>query len=341
MNQNQEETDDIMGDIRSAMEGAEQPEPQMQEQAVNPDEPAKELEKEPEAPEEGEKGPARGPDGKFVAKTDEPAQDAAQQPLNEVAEPPSQAVTRPPSSWAPAAKAEFDKLPESVRQAVMKREQEIDSGLRRKSEELKRYEPLEQALAPHRQKWALAGVDEATAVKQLLAASDWLDRDPQAALAHLARQYGVNLQAQPGQPQAQPEQSQAPQYTALERQLQELRQQITSQSEATLQSQIDAFAADPANLYFENVRSEMAKLIESGMAKTLPEAYEMACNMRPDIRPLLQKAPPVQKTEDLARKKAAAGSVTGAPGSPVIQANGNGSIEDDIKAAMSELAGAA
>jgi hypothetical protein len=165
-----------------------------------------------------------------------------------------------------------------VQQAVAKREQEIDHGLRRKSEEVKRYEPLEQVLAPRRAQWAAQGMDEVHAVKTLLAAQDLLEKNPMQGLEFLARSYGVNLNtAQPqGQPyQAQPARDSHPEIAALKQQLQVLQSQVQTAQTAPIVSQIDAFQNDPANLYFENVRDDMAVLLHNGKASDLKEAYEM------------------------------------------------------------------
>ncbi len=298
-----------------------------------------------EAPEKVESARERGPDGKFVAKGEEAGQDTPVQDPNAPAEP-SPSATRPPASWTPEAKAQFASLPQAVQAAVAKREQEIDHGLRMKDRDVKRYEPLEQVLAPHRQKWAVQGVDEVSAIRSLIAASDWLDRNPAEALAHLAKQYGVNL-AQPGEGQAlapQPQgNSQNPEFQALQQELAAIKQQMASQSEAGLLSQIEAFRNDPKNLYFDNVRDDMAALIQAGKAKDMSEAYEMACWMRPDIRPLLQQAQiPAPNPAEVARKKAAGGSVTGSPAEPrTITNNPNATLEDDIRAAYAEAAGRA
>lgn len=337
---------DLTDDLRAAFDAASVPEP-VETKAPEPvaDAPEPEPAQEPEKPaEEGEKGPIRGPDGKFLAKDAEKAQDTPQEPLSEVAEPPSQVVTRPPSSWSPAAKAAFADLPDDVKAAVAKREREIDAGLRSKAEEVKRYEPLEQAIAPYRQKWQVAGVDEAQAVKQLLAASDWLERDPANAIAYLARQYGVNVGGQPqAQPQhpAQPNQGQPPEFQQLQAEIARLRQQVEQASQAPILSEVEAFKSDPANLYFDNVRDDMALLIDAGKAKTLREAYDMACYMNPEIRPLLMQAPaPVQQKAKVEQAKRAAASITGSPGNPV-QPKSNGSIEDDLRSAFLEVSGTA
>ncbi len=332
-------TDDIANDIRAAFDAqaVETPEPVEIEAAV--EQPA------PEPEETGEEGRKRGPDGKFLAKETEQAQDNTGPASKDGEEQPSNAVSRVPSSWSPAAKAEFDKLPVPVRQAVAKRELEIEQGLFRKAEELKRYEPLERVIAPHRQKWQVAGIDEATAVNQLLAASDWLEKDPAQAIAYLARQYGVSLQGQAGSPQpsqqAPAQTGQAnPEIEQLKAQIVQLKQVVEQGQTAPLVNEVEAFFNDPANLYAENVRDEMALILEAGKATTLKEAYIAACYMRADIRPLLTQSVDRADTAKTMRAKSAAVSVTGSPASASPVAS-SGSIEDDIRAAMQQVAGRA
>jgi len=296
---------------------------------------------------EAEKASNRDEKGKFVAKQAEPAQDTTEQPKSP--ETPQESI-RVPASWSAQAKADFAALPPHIQREVSKRESDIDKGFRERAEQLKRYEPLEQVIAPHRQKWAVAGVDEATAVKQLLAASDWLERDPQGALAYLAKQYNVASLGQPqaaqsgggeGQPQAQPDPV-ASEIQALKAQVAALTQGREQETQQTYVSQIEAFAADPANLYFENVKPAMAKLLQSGLVETLPEAYERAIWADPTIRPLLlqQQAKPAVDPNRAAKAKQAGVSVTGSPGNAPPPTS-NGTIEDDIRLAISQAAGRA
>ena len=301
-------------------------------------------------PIEGKESSNRDATGKFVAKQAEPAQDTTEQP--KTVETPQESI-RPPASWSAQAKADFAALPPHIQKEVSKREGDIDKGFRERAEQLKRYEPLENVIAPHRQKWAVAGVDEATAIKQLLAASDWLERDAAGALQHLARSYGVNIASlgqgnspQPnsgntGQPQAQPDPV-ASEIQALKAELQALKQGKEQETQQTYVSQIEAFAADPANLYFENVKPAMAKLLQSGLVETLPEAYERAIWADPTIRPLLlqQQAKPAVDPNRAAKAKLAGASVTGSPGNTPPPTS-NGSIEDDVRLAISQAAGRA
>ncbi len=341
---------DMEDDIRAAMAevSGNAPEPELVEEVVvAPEALIVEAEQPQDDTDKAADGRERGPDGKFIAKQSETVQDTTDQPSEAVAEPAKQLAIRAPASWSPAAKATFDKLPPEVQQAVAKREQEIDHGLRRKSEEVKRYEPLEQLIAPRRALWAAQGMDEASAIKTLLAAQDLLERDPKQGLEFLARSYGVNIASLSAQPQGQPYQAQPapdshPEIAALKQQLQVLQSQVQTAQTAPIVSQIDAFQNDPANLYFENVRDDMAVLLHNGKAADLKEAYDMACWMRPDIRPFLQtaQAPAAPMQDKAAQARRAAVSVTGSPGQTAIRKS-NGSIEDDIRAAFEEVAGSA
>lgn len=341
---------DMEDDIRAAMAevsgNAPEPAP-VEEVVVAPEAVITEAEPAPETEEKPSDGRERGPDGKFIAKQAETVQDTPDQPSEAVADPAVKLAIRAPASWSPAAKATFDKLPPEVQQAVAKREQEIDHGLRRKSEEVKRYEPLEQLIAPRRALWAAQGMDEATAIKTLLAAQDLLERDPKQGLEFLARSYGVNISSISAQPQGQPQQAQPapdshPEIAYLKQQLQDLQAQVQTAQTAPLVSQIEAFQNDPANLYFENVRDDMAVLLNNGKASDLKEAYDMACWMRPDIRPFLQtaQAPAAPVQDKAAQARRAAVSVTGSPGQTAIRKS-NGTIEDDIRAAFEEVSGTA
>jgi hypothetical protein len=341
---------DMEDDIRAAMAevsgNAPEPAP-VEEVVVAPEAVIAEAETPQEDAEKPADGRERGPDGKFIAKAAETVQDTPDQPSKDDTDPPEKWASRVPASWSPEAKAEFANLPKAVVKAIGKREWEINRGLSLKDNEIKRYEPLEQLIAPRRDLWAAQGMDEASAIKTLLAAQDLLERDPKQGLEFLARSYGVNIASLSAQPQGQPQQAQPvpdshPEIAALKQQLQVLQSQVQTAQTAPIVSQIEAFQNDPANLYFENVRDDMAVLLNNGKAADLKEAYDMACWMRPDIRPLLQtpQAPAAPVQDKAAQARRAAVSVTGSPGQTAIRKS-NGSIEDDIRAAFEEVAGTA
>lgn len=328
--------------------------------------------------------PARDATGKFAPKTtDTPAPAGAAEaatppadtPTTETAqlaekEPQTEAIPIPPSLSA-AVKAQWADLPADVRKDFAKLEGTVQNAKAewgRKGERLNRYDEI---MAPRSEKLTLQGIDEFTAIKTLLAAQDFLERDPLGGIQHLARSYGVNLQAlaqqaigqQPGSHEAAQLAPHAPDLNAalqpLARQVQTLQQQLQAQSQATeaaqlaeARSAVDQFRNDPANLYFDNVRDDVAARLESGHAKTLAEAYEQATWANPEIRSLLLKAqtappppavdPAKKAAEDAQRKKAeaatkAAGSVTGAPTPGATAPKGApGSIRDSLLAAAQE-----
>lgn len=240
---------------------------------------------------------------------------------------------QPPASWSAPAKAAFTSLPPIVQQEIAKREADVNRGFEDRAAALKRFEPLEQILSPRRDTLAARGVSEVDFVKTLFAASDWIDRDPVAALRELMRQKGVTaqhlgVQPQGQQPGAPPQAQLPPEVRTLAQQVHQLQTQLTQRDQAeraqrfqSIQSEIETFASDPANLYFANVRDDMIALLQSDRAKDLEDAYDKAVWANPETRALLQ-AEQAKKAEadrlnaqrqSTAGARRAAGSVVGAP----------------------------
>lgn len=333
-----DEIDDIGADIRAAMASTETVEPL--ETSILP------ADTQEDAPLETATEKAdriRDEQGRF-AKTAEPVQDAASQ----VQEP--EKTILPPRSWTAAAKAKFASLDPDVQQEVLRREKEIDDGKAQWDTKAEKYNKLDAVFAPVRDRLTLNGLTEDTYIRALVQADEMLRSNGPQAIQVLAQQYGINLAAmfgQQGGPQTQPITGQPdPQYQALQQRFDQLQARLDQGDQARVQSeqqatqaQIDAFANDPKNLYFDNVKPEMAALLGSGSAKDLQSAYEMACYARPDIRVLIAanavtKAP-TQQT------KPGGPQVTGAQ-KGAVKPNGidpDSSIRDDIRAAMMEVNG--
>lgn len=82
-----------------------------------------------------------------------------------------------------------------------------------------------------------------------------------------------------------------PEVEALRHELSEIKNFIhsaqTRQTEAartTISSEIDAFAADPAHPYFNELAADIGKLFEAGLATSLQEAYDKAVYANPATR---------------------------------------------------------
>ena len=210
--------------------------------------------------------------------------------------------------------------------------------------------------APFKGDFERAGMDEVGAVRQLLAAHDYLRKDPQNAIAWLANQYGVDVGAVGNDPALEDEFAD-PEVKALKQQVAQLtgfiqnqQTQQQSQVEASTQSLIDQFASETdanGNLkhpHFEKVRGVMGTLISAQNAKDLNTAYEMAVYADPELRQEQVKAMAAAQSQDSVKteavkkaKKAARSKVRGSatPAAPALPANA--SIRDTINASIRQL----
>ena len=301
-------------------------------------------------------GEGTNPPAARTATTTEPKTPGPADEPSDGAEP--RRTISPPPSWSAAAKADFEKLPEHIRQEVLKREADIERGKAQWDQKANRLNRLDAVLQPRTERFRLAGIDEAQALQALFAAQDYLERDPAGGLSYLARQYGVDPRAlaPPGggrQPQAGAQPS--PHLTALAQEVQTLKGALAQQQRRAEQAQrservnqVRAFATDPANLYFENVRERMAGLLKAGTAKDLPDAYQQATWADPEIRQVLLRQQEAQRqatAQDAARAKAAqarhaSGSVIGspAPGSTPGRAAPAPTLRDELLNAWSHHA---
>jgi hypothetical protein len=284
---------------------------------------------------------ARDEAGRFAKKPDEaeaPKAPEAVKPVEAAPVEPQAEQTqapRPPHGWNPEAKAAFEALPPAVKEAVARREQEVNAGFAKLAE----YKPLEplaelakqngttlaQAVGEYRQ-------FEVTLQNDFLGGIGFVCKrfgvDP-AALANaiLARNGGASHQSaapgagqQPNQTGAGPDLSPIMgELASLKQYVQQNQQREAQQQQAAVQQQIEAFKADPKNLYFENVRPQMAKIMQAGLASSLQEAYDAACWQAPEIRNLLinqqgnGQAAAAQQAARATQARQASKSITGSP----------------------------
>ena len=265
-----------------------------------------------------------------------------------------------PPGWSPETKAFVEALPPDhpLRKDVAKRETEISNGIKKYSDDAKKYTEIEQVLAPVRQTYQMAGIQsDAEAIKRLFMWENMIRQNPAPAIAQLARQYGVDLASfaqSPGSnqtlpdanPQLQLQQAIQPYIAPLQSELQRM------QSERA-QSEISAFSKDKP--YFDKVKTTMGQLMAQGAATDLDKAYQMATWNDPDIRAEMiqkeldgrlsanQQAQANQVQRSQTARKAAVSPSTKAPAAP--QVNGKdkpkgvrGSILNAIESIREERA---
>jgi len=315
----------------------------------------------------------------FEAEAEETAEEA--EPLPEAPEPDEQAEDEPeeaeedeaveedtaelealaaPNHWPKEFAAKFEALEPAAQHMFMERYKDLEGDYTRKTQDVakfkKRNEAFTEMFAPFKGDFERAGMDEVGAVRQLLAAHDYLRKDPQNAIAWLANQYGVDVGAVGNDPAAEDEYAD-PEVKALKQQVAQLtgfiqnqQTQQQSQVEASTQSLIDQFASETdanGNLkhpHFEKVRGVMGTLISAQNAKDLNTAYEMAVYADPELRQEQVKAMAAAQSQDSVKteavkkaKKAARSKVRGSatPAAPALPANA--SIRDTIQASIRQL----
>jgi hypothetical protein len=245
----------------------------------------------------------------------------------------------PPPGWSPAAKFHFEKLPQEVREAIAKREQEMDQG----AAKFASYKGLEEYDTLARN----SGTTLHEAMGRYVHTERELARDPVNTIVWLAEQYGAmdglaQFFGGQGQGQQNPEaQALHPvlqKLQTIEEELNSYKQQSEHQKLSAINSQLAAFAADPKHKYFANVEEDMAILMESGKAKDLEDAYQKACRMNDDIYPLLTKEQEERKQAELQRAasdaRRAAGSLSN--GAPIPGASSGGASSSNLRGVLED-----
>ena len=265
-----------------------------------------------------------------------------------------------PNHWPKDFAAKFEALEPPAQHLFMQRYKDLEGDYTKKTQAIakykKRQDAFDEIMAPFKSQFERAGMDDVGAVRQLLAAHDYLRKDPQNAIAWLANQYGVDIGAIGNDPALEDEFAD-PQVKALQQQVAQLtgfiqNQQTQQQSyeQASTQSFIDQFAAEtdasgnPAHPHFETVRSVMGSLISSGNATDLKSAYEAAVYANPELRQAeLERVAARQsqakvKTEAVQKAKKAQRSKVRGSATPAAQAlPANASIRDTINASIRQL----
>jgi hypothetical protein len=265
-----------------------------------------------------------------------------------------------PNHWPKDFAAKFEALDAPAQHMFMERYKDLEGDYTKKTQAIakykKRQDAFDEIMAPFKSQFERAGMDDVGAVRQLLAAHDYLRKDPANAINWLASQYGVDIGAIGNDPALEDEFAD-PQVKALQQQVAQLtgfiqNQQTQQQSyeQASTQSFIDQFAAEtdasgnPAHPHFETVRSVMGSLISSGNATDLKSAYEAAVYANPELRQEeLKRVAASQsqakvKTEAVQKAKKAQRSKVRGSATPAAQAlPANASIRDTINASIRQL----
>ena len=207
---------------------------------------------------------------------------------SEGSEPDDQTITAPQSMSAKDREA-FYSLPPESQQWISDRVKSQEADYTRKTmevaEQRKLYDKLEQAIAPRRQQFAMNGMDEGTAIGQLLALSDYADSDPVGFARYLLEQRGIPVSALS---ETVGEYSVDPQLLAMQDRLQGFENHFAQQQNQQLEQEglavsvvIDDFEA--SNPFYRELEREMIPIVsalrESKPGLTSDQYLQMAYKM--------------------------------------------------------------
>jgi hypothetical protein len=228
-------------------------------------------------PETKEPAP-RASNGKFVAN--DAAEDA---PVEEPV------WKRPPSSWKRDYHEVWQTADPRLQEYAYKREEEMRAGIEPLRSKAQFADQMNEAIQPYMNTIQGLGIDAPRAVKALMEADHVLRNSPpdqkRAYLANLARSYGINLGEVDSYSQGAPVD---PNYYALQNELNNIRGEMNNQKQQQEQAENQSLLGEINNFagnaeYFEEVRPDMIKLLQSGVAGTLEEAYEKAIRLNDDV----------------------------------------------------------
>lgn len=253
---------------------------------------------------------------------EESSESAAVEPASEVKAPEVTKVEAPataapvaapanlaPKTWKPEEAAVWDAIPPEAKAAIARREEDIFRGIEQHRKTAEFGSKLQAVFQPYEQIMQQMGIDPVQNTANLMQAHYILAQGSQqqkaALFTQLAQDYRIDL-GELAQQQAQVPYID-PQVRELQAELQQLKSgQMTLQQaraqEVKMQSEneVNTFAADPANVYFNELADDIVQLLSTSRNMTLAEAYEKAMWANPTTR-----AKEVSKQATEAQSKAA------------------------------------
>lgn len=257
-----------------------------------------------------------------------------------------------PASWTAEAKEQFAQLPKETQKYISEREAQrekaINSSMAKLAETEKAYSGIQAVTQKHGQYLQQIGMSADVAFDTLLTAEYTLRNGTPEQKAQLfqqlAQDYGVPIQGNPDN-----------QVSRLYQEVNTLKSTISSltqsQQEAALQENIktiNAFAeakddkGSPIHPHFEDVREAMSKLMLSGFADTMDEAYSKAVLLVPEVKAKIDAEN--KRKADIANaekaKKAKTQASTKSGGVPREMVGKSESLDDTMERIYDEINGA-
>ena len=252
---------------------------------------------------------------------------------------PTPAAADAPASWRDDMKPLYANLPEPVKAYVHQRETELQQGFQKIAQRAGIAEAVLGEFTPYADTLQAERATPVDAIRTLLQTAHALRTGgpeyKKAIILGLVQQYGVDMGTPLNSQQANTEAQLA---TLATEKMYGTAQAQTAQ-QAQVQQEYEAFANDPKNEFFPQVRQIMGGLVGQGFAKNLAEAYNMAIGMHPEVRQTLFDRAQAER-DNAPRKRAAANmSVKSSPGGGnMVPAKGD-KVDTSIRASIEAALG--
>ena len=265
-----------------------------------------------------------------------------------------------PASWKPDVREHWAKLPKEVQTEVLRREREIDKGLFQASGHRKVAEEYLNVINPYRNLIQAQNSTPAQAITNLMqtAAQLTMGTPNQKAqvISDIIKNYSIDVEIldqvlsgmelpDTDNPILDQIDQRLKPVTDFMSEFQGAQRREDSSITQQADSDLVSFQENVKNEFFEDVREEMADIMELGARHsrviTLEQAYNQACNNNPEIKKILDhreaalRAKP--SADELEKKKQAASSIEGGPPTGTKKEKGEGTLRESVLGAIDDL----
>lgn len=311
----------------------------------------------------------RAADGTFSAKATgeelDPAEAAkdtgpAVETKPETPAAPASQFAEAPKSWNAAERAAWANAPEAVRAAAHRREEDFHRGIEQYRGKASTFDALDAVIRPHaeiftkRGQTAIENVGALLNLQQVLYTGDETEKFD--AILHIVEQSGIKPEALlEGLQNPRQRPAQDPRYDTLVKRQEALEARIREAQTAPVLNEVEAFLADPKNEHLSEpgMTDSMLGLINSGVAKTVREAYDKACRLSDSVQAKVaatkaeadrkaqaeRDAAEAKRKADLAAKATRASSINVKPRGATAGPATKGTMDHTIGAAYDRMHG--
>ena len=300
---------------------------------------------EEESPEESE---AAAPEEAPVSEGDQGETSAEAEPAEPVA---ADDAGKPPLGWAADAREEWGNIPAAAREQIDRREKEMAQAMAHTSEAKRLHAEMSNLSQTYGSVMAAEGASTPLeAINGLMQTVSQLrlgsPAQKAAKMAGLIQHYGIDISALDSAlvgEEATPSPTSEFEHVLDQRlapvnqmmsELASMQQNKGQETQAQAQTELNEFAASKDAEFLNDVRNDMADLLDLAQARgqdmSLKQAYDKACAIHPTVSQVLE----ARKQAEVAKKRAASSSIVGSGQN--VSAPKEESISDTLRRAWGD-----